>query len=85
MKGTIVNFRRSVHTQSSSHMIIGVEGIADKEKAAGLVGKEVVWKNEKGTEIKGKVAAAHGNSGAIRVIFETGMPGQSKGTKVDIN
>ncbi|MBU0615912.1 MAG: 50S ribosomal protein L35ae [Nanoarchaeota archaeon] len=84
MKGTIVNFRRSVHVQSSNHMIVEVEGVEDRKKATTLVGKEVVWKSPAGKEIKGKVASAHGNSGAIRVIFETGMPGQAKCSKVDI-
>jgi ribosomal protein L35AE/L33A len=34
--------------------------------------------------MSGKVAASHGNSGAVRVIFETGMPGQALGQKVKI-
>lgn len=64
-------------------MIIVVDGIATKEEAAKLVGKEVIYKDIK-KEMKGKVASAHGNSGAIRAIFETGMPGQSLGKKVEI-
>ena len=85
MEGTIVNFRRNRHTQKPTHLIIVVEGIERKDKAEPLVGKEVVWKSPADKEMKGKVAAAHGNKGAIRVIFETGMPGQSIGTKVQIN
>ena len=84
MEGTIVNFRMGRHTQSSNHMIIAVEGISDKEKAASLVRKKVVWTNSKGNAISGNVASAHGNKGAIRAIFEKGMPGQSLGQKVKI-
>jgi large subunit ribosomal protein L35Ae len=84
MEGTIVNFRRNRHTTSPTHMIIAVEGVDRKDKAAALVGKEVVWKSPANKEIKGKIASAHGNSGAVRAIFETGMPGQSLGTKVQI-
>lgn len=79
-----MNFRRNRHTQKGNHMIINVEGIDRKDKAQPLVGKEVVWKSPANKEIKGKVAAAHGNNGAVRVIFEKGMPGQSLGTKVEI-
>ena len=84
MEGTIVNFRGGRHTQYDSHMIIAVSDVSDKEKAAGLVGKKVTWTNAKGNSIVGKVASAHGNSGAVRAIFEKGMPGQSVGTKVQI-
>lgn len=65
-------------------MIIVVEGVDNKEKAASLAGKKVVYKTEgkTGKEIVGKVAASHGNSGAVRAIFETGMPGQAIGKKV---
>ncbi|MDO8740458.1 MAG: 50S ribosomal protein L35ae [Candidatus Woesearchaeota archaeon] len=84
MEGTISNYRGSRRVKKGNHMIIVVEGIDNKEKAASLVGKKVVYKTEgkKGNEIIGKVAAAHGNSGAIRAIFETGMPGQAIGKKV---
>ena len=84
MEGTIVNFRGGRHTQYDNQMIIAVEGVADKEKAASLVGKKVAWVNTKGNAISGKVASAHGNSGALRAIFEKGMPGQSIGKKVKI-
>ena len=85
MEGTIVNFRRGRTTQTTNHMVVHLNSISDKEKASGLVGKNAVWKSPAGKEINGKVASAHGNKGAVRVIFETGMPGQSIGTKVEIN
>ncbi len=84
MEGTIVNFRRGRHRQTCNQMIIAVEGVDSKEKAEKLVGKEASWKSPANKEIKGKVASAHGNSGAIRIIFETGMPGQSLSNKIEI-
>jgi large subunit ribosomal protein L35Ae len=84
MKGTIVNFRMGRHTQKTSHMIIVADGVSKRDKASAMVGKEVVWKSPAGKEIKGKVASAHGNKGALRVIFEKGMPGQSLANKVEI-
>ena len=84
MEGTIVNFRMARHHTKGDHMIIVIKDIDSKEKAEKLVGKEVVWKTpgKKDNEIKGKIAAAHGNKGALRVIFEKGMPGQAIGNKV---
>ncbi len=65
-------------------MVITINDVDDKEKASKFVGKEVVWKSPAGKELKGKVSAAHGNKGNLRVIFETGMPGQSLSGKVEI-
>ena len=84
MEGVIVNFRGSRRVKKGNHMIVEVEGVESKEKASHLVGKKVVWKTSAGKAISGKIASIHGNSGALRVIFETGMPGQSIGTKVAI-
>ena len=84
MKGTIANFRSSRHRQTDNQMIIVIDGISTKEKAAQIVGKKVVFKTETEREIIGKVSAVHGNKGAIRAIFEKGMPGQSLSKKVEI-
>lgn len=64
-------------------MIIAVEGVDSREKAEPLVGKSVAYDTGK-RDIMGKIASAHGNSGAVRAIFETGMPGQSIGKSVII-
>lgn len=84
MEAVIVNFRRGKHTQYNSQMIIQAAGVDNKEKAKALVGKTVVWKSPANKELKGKVAKEHGINGALKVIFETGMPGQSVGQKVVI-
>lgn len=82
MEGVIVNYKQGRHTQTTNQMIIQVEGVDSKEKATKLVGKKVVYSNEKGTKINGEVRSAHGNKGAVRVLFERGMPGQAISKKV---
>ena len=84
MEGVIVNFRGSRRVKKGNHMIVQVNGVDSKEKASKLVGKKVVWKTSAGKAISGKVASVHGSNGALRVIFKTGMPGQSLGTKVAV-
>ena len=84
MQGVIVHFRGSRRVKSTNQMILQVSGVDNKEKASKLVGKKAVWKSPAGKQLTGKITAAHGNSGALRAIFETGMPGQSIGTKVAI-
>ena len=84
MEGTITSFRRGMRTISPNQMIVKIAGIDSKEKALSLVGKKTSWKSPAGKEIKGTVTNVHGGKGAIRAAFETGMPGQSVGTKVAI-
>ena len=84
MEGIIASFRRGRHTQTTNQMIINANGVDNRDKASKLVGKSVVWKSPAGKEIKGSVRSAHGNKGALRVLFEKGMPGQSLMTKVKI-
>ena len=84
MKALISNFRSSRHSQYDNQMIVLVEGVSSKDKAQGLVGKKAVWKSPAGKAISGEVKAAHGSRGAVRVLFEKGMPGQSVGQQVEI-
>ena len=88
MEGQIVAFRGSHHTpRVGNHLIVLPAGIDNREKAIALEGKKVVWHNPEGknkVEISGYVSKAHGGKGAVRVIFERGLPGQSLATKVEI-
>lgn len=63
-------------------MVVQVEGVDSKDKASELVGKKVVWKTSAGKQLTGEITNVHGNSGALRARFDTGMPGQSIGQKV---
>lgn len=84
MECVIVNFRGSRRVKKGNQMIIQVGGVDSKEKAGQLVGKKVIWKTSAGKELNGQISSVHGNSGALRVRFDTGMPGQSIGSKVSI-
>ncbi|PIN74539.1 50S ribosomal protein L35ae [Candidatus Woesearchaeota archaeon CG10_big_fil_rev_8_21_14_0_10_37_12] len=86
MAGVIVHFRGSQKRKKGNQVIVVVPGVDTNEKAKAYVGKKVSWtapgKNK--TTISGKVSAPHGNKGALRVLFERGMPGQSLGEEVKI-
>ncbi len=86
MEGRIAHYRSANSTRYPRQLIVHVEGVDKQDKATPLVGKTVRWvspgKNK--TTITGKVSAVHGNSGAVRVIFERGLPGQALGTTVTV-
>lgn len=84
MKGRLVNYRRGVHTEYTNQYIVEVEGVGDRTSADGILGKKVTWKTTTGKEIVGKVSKAHGNSGAVLVRFDRGLPGQAIGTEVQV-
>ena len=84
MEAKILSFRRNRHTQYMNQFLLEFEGSDSKEKAVKFVGKKVVWKSPGDKQISGKIASVHGNKGAIRAIFERGLPGQAIGQKVEI-
>lgn len=81
MNGLIVSYRRGRHVQTPNQMIISVPDVVTRESAEKFVGKNVVYNTGK-KDITGEIRSAHGNKGALRVLFETGMPGQALGKQV---
>ena len=86
MKAKVIQFRRGRKNYTPRHFLIEVEDLKSRAEAMKLVGKTVEWtspgKHE--TKIVGKISSAHGNKGAVRAIFEKGLPGQAIGTEVKI-
>ena len=78
----MVHFRGSRDIKTGNHIILQIDSFETRDKAKSLVGKKVTWSvaGKKKTVISGKIAAAHGNSGAVRAIFERGLPGQALGS-----
>ena len=87
MEGKIVHFRRGVNTQQNYQMLVRVEGVDSRDNARKLIHKKVVWTSpgKQQKKINGEITNVHGNKGVLRVQFERGLPGQSIGSKVDIN
>jgi large subunit ribosomal protein L35Ae len=79
-KGTVNNYRGSFRTKKTNQIVvIPNEGEKNKEHANTLVGKKFVIKTSGGKELFGTVTKAHGNSGAVRVRFKKGFPGELLG------
>ena len=85
MKGILSGNRRGVHTAYTNQYVVKIDGVDGRDEANGVIGKRVCWKTSTGKEIVGKISKAHGNSGAVLVRFDKGLPGQAIGTEVDIS
>lgn len=86
MTGIISHFRGTYRRRKGNQMVVIVPGVDSKEKAEAYIGKSVSWTapGKKKTTILGKVSTTHGNKGALRIVFERGLPGQSLGSEVKI-
>ncbi len=84
MEATIVNYRMGRHNQYNNQMILQVSGLDTLEKAKHLIGKKVLWLSPAKKELTGIIKRTHGNNGALRAVFDKGLPGQSLGTKIQI-
>lgn len=83
MDAKIVSFRRGRRVVTPNQMLIEIEGVDSREKAAKLIGKKLLWKSVKGKEIFGTVTGSHGGNGLVKARFSRGLPGQSIGSKVE--
>jgi len=84
MEAVIINYRGSHRVKNHRQMILEITGVDSKEKASKLVGKKVTFTTPGNKHMVGIVSAPHGNGGALRAIWETGMPGQAIGSKVKV-
>lgn len=82
--GTILSYRRGRHTQNVNQVLVSIEGVEDKEKAKGFIGKKLLWKTPSDKEMKGEITALHGNKGVLRAKFERNLPGQALKSRVQI-
>ena len=81
--GRITNYRIGIRTQSSRECLIQFAGVDSAAQAGPLIGQKVVWNGEN-KKLVGKILGFHGKSGAVRVKFKKGVPGQALGTTVEL-
>lgn len=84
MEGIIVNYSQGRHTQTNNQMVILFESVKSRDDALQLENKKVVWTTPSGKEMIGTITKPHGNKGAVKALFEHGLPGQAIGTKIKV-
>ncbi|MBD3209107.1 50S ribosomal protein L35ae [Candidatus Woesearchaeota archaeon] len=83
MEGVVVHYRQSRHTTDGNQVVVQPRGCDSRDEAEALLGKKVSWSTGK-RDLTGVVAAVHGRNGAVRVVFDQGVPGQCLGKSVTI-
>jgi large subunit ribosomal protein L35Ae len=82
-RGIIINYRIGPQAQKPKECIIQFKHVQSLSEAARLVGRKVVWQNEK-SRIIGQIKALHGKKGVVRARFRKGLPGQALGATVEL-
>ena len=81
--GIIMNYRIGPKRQRSRECIIKVLD-ADPSESRRLIGWKVHWPHND-PKLVGRISKLHGKSGALRVKFRIGLPGQALSSRVTIS
>jgi large subunit ribosomal protein L35Ae len=93
VKGVFTGFKRGLRNQEEHTAILRIENVSCKEDALFYLGKRVAYvykvnkKNKEGTKFRvtwGKIARAHGTTGAVRAKFSKNLPPAAMGQRVRI-
>jgi len=81
--GTIVNYRIGIRTQMPKWCLIQILGENTVSKAGQLVGRKMILRFGKNSFI-GRIMGLHGKKGVVKVKFQSGIPGQALGARVEL-
>ena len=84
-KALFVNYLGGRHTKRNKQVLVKIDQVDDKNKAAKYIGRKVTWKSPSGNTLTGKIISVRGGNGVLKAIFRKGLPGQSIGKELNIN
>ena len=84
-KAIFVNYSGGRHTQMNKQILVKIDQVDDKNKAAKYIGRKVTWKSPSGNTLIGKIISVRGGNGVLKAIFRKGLPGQAIGKELNIN
>eukprot|EP00002_Diphylleia_rotans_P025992 TRINITY_DN5161_c0_g2_i1.p2 TRINITY_DN5161_c0_g2~~TRINITY_DN5161_c0_g2_i1.p2 ORF type:complete len:112 (+),score=20.64 TRINITY_DN5161_c0_g2_i1:106-441(+) len=96
-RGTLVNFRRNLHNQDPSTVLVKIDGVNDRKDVDYYLGKRVVYvyrakrattglrgKKDNVRTIWGRITRAHGGNGVVRAKFAKNIPARILGASVRV-
>ncbi len=84
IQGVITNYRLGHFTQHEKEFLIRIPNVKNGSEASKFIGRRAIWRSDGGKKIMGKIIWIHGKNGVLRARFKKGLPGQARGTNVDI-
>ncbi len=81
-EGVLMNYRLGYKSQQARECIIRVPG-ESLSVTRKLIGWEVEWPVDN-PKVVGRIVRHHGRTGALRVRFRKGLPGQAIGDRIKI-
>ena len=70
-KALFVNYRGR-NTQWNKQILVKIDKVDDKNKAAKYIGRKVTWKSPSGNTLAGKIISVHGGNGVLKANFRKG-------------
>jgi len=84
-KAVFLGYRRSKTRQYENVALVLVDSIRSREATKLVVGKKACFENPVSKKVVfGRVDRPHGNSGVVRVRFDTNLPSKFMGHEVRI-
>jgi len=83
-KAVFTGYRGGLRTQRNKQILVKIDSIDTSDKAAKYIGRKVVWRNQKGNTLMGKITGVHGRNGVLKARFKKGLPGQAMGTELEV-
>lgn len=83
-KAVFLGYRGGLRNKLNKQILIKIDQIDDKDKAAAYIGKKATWKTQRGNLIVGTIVGVLGGNGVLKVRMRNGLPGQAIGKELNI-
>ena len=84
-KAVFTGYRGGLRTQRNKQILVKIDRVDTRDKAAKYIGRKVVWRNQKGNTLIGKITGVHGRNGVLKARFKKGLPGQAMGAELEVH
>jgi len=84
VKALFLGYRGGMRTQWNKQILVKIDQVDDRDKAAKYIGRRVTWKSPRGNTITGKIVSVRGGNGVLKARFRKDLPGQAIGEELNI-
>ena len=85
VKALFLGYRGGRRTRRNKQILVKIDQVDDRDKAAKYIGRRVTWKSPGGNIITGKIVSVRGGNGVLKARLRKGLPGQAIGEELNIS